>query len=335
MSDGSETVTQPWLSVLTRPCGSGTPSTARKRNPRGCCRLHDDHATRTQSFFLRINGLSRPFNGHQIIAWIVYFSDVILFFVFILPMMHWIASLACGIAGGISALLMLILTTIVTRRDPADPFIHSRPQHADRNQAEEHPLGEGGLYCDLCGPVNEGSKHCRACNKCVLRFDHHCQWVNNCIGQLNYWSFIKLLLATAFFTTIIIGVSSFVIISEAVVDDWNEEFFKPRYGFYHPAMAYAMASVLIILNGVFLGYVIQLLLLHAYLIRRNKTTYQYIIEKVEKPSQGFWADWIIIDRKRLRRARRRAEESQIEIEVKEEAPENGSYSPKPDGNEPK
>ena len=30
------------------------------------------------------------------------------------------------------------------------------------------------------------AKHCRKCNKCVTNFDHHCVYLNNCIGQKNY-----------------------------------------------------------------------------------------------------------------------------------------------------
>ncbi|SBS83584.1 palmitoyltransferase, putative (DHHC3) [Plasmodium ovale curtisi] len=44
-----------------------------------------------------------------------------------------------------------------------------------------------GLYeCDICGYVEAQSKHCKVCNKCVSVFDHHCMWVNNCIGKKNY-----------------------------------------------------------------------------------------------------------------------------------------------------
>jgi palmitoyltransferase len=28
-------------------------------------------------------------------------------------------------------------------------------------------------------------RHCIDCGKCVRTFDHHCPWINNCIGEKN------------------------------------------------------------------------------------------------------------------------------------------------------
>lgn len=42
-------------------------------------------------------------------------------------------------------------------------------------------------YCPTC-VVNQKKKtvkHCYVCDKCVENYDHHCIWVNNCIGKKN------------------------------------------------------------------------------------------------------------------------------------------------------
>jgi len=60
---------------------------------------------------------------------------------------------------------------------------------------------DGLLYdpkeCTTCKIIRPPrSKHCRLCNRCVARYDHHCPWVNGCVGAGNLWKFLMFLFST-------------------------------------------------------------------------------------------------------------------------------------------
>ncbi|CAJ1082148.1 palmitoyltransferase ZDHHC23-B [Xyrichtys novacula] len=57
--------------------------------------------------------------------------------------------------------------------------------------------------CKVVRPPRAG--HCRICGVCVLRLDHHCVWINSCVGQANHRSFLLTLIL--FLLTSLYGIS--------------------------------------------------------------------------------------------------------------------------------
>ncbi|CAG8504546.1 4562_t:CDS:2 [Paraglomus occultum] len=78
---------------------------------------------------------------------------------------------------------------------------------------------DGGLrWCDRCNYVKpDRCHHCSECDKCVLKMDHHCPWVNGCVGYNNYKFFFLFVLYTALYSDFIFA-ATIAIIAQQLSD---------------------------------------------------------------------------------------------------------------------
>lgn len=115
-------------------------------------------------------------------------------------------------------------------------------------------------YCLLQQPMR--AKHCQTCKRCVRRFDHHCPWIENCVGERNHRWFIVYLLVQllALLWALHIALSGF-----SPSASW-ELWFRSN-GFLLAALG---------LVGIFSVVVVLLLGCHLYLVSINCTTWEFM-----------------------------------------------------------
>jgi palmitoyltransferase len=62
-------------------------------------------------------------------------------------------------------------------------------------------------FCFYCKVIKSmRAFHCQVCGKCVEKFDHHCVYINNCLGYRNHKYFILFLFSMI--TYIIVSVTT-------------------------------------------------------------------------------------------------------------------------------
>ncbi|KAF9646143.1 zf-DHHC-domain-containing protein [Thelephora ganbajun] len=152
---------------------------------------------------------------------------------------------------------------------------HTAPQSEDtyppsrtKTISEQNPPGPGRRppstpvlapayrYCGREGLVKPPrTHHCSACRKCVLKYDHHCPWIGQCVGARNHKFFLQFVFWASLFCA------------------WT---FSTLLGFValprnHENLD-TLKIVIIILTGLFGLFTLTMLGTHMRLILLNMTT---------------------------------------------------------------
>ena len=81
-----------------------------------------------------------------------------------------------------------------------------------------------------CDYSNDQSRHCRLCDKCVDVFDHHCKWLNNCVGRKNYRYFLASVFGTASFLAVQIATGTYIAVDMYTNEIIMQQHLATSYG---------------------------------------------------------------------------------------------------------
>jgi len=174
--------------------------------------------------------------------------------------------------------LMISSLFLLFRTACTDPGIIPRnpPDTEENDPIEEYVNGVKVIrkFCKTCRIYrNPRSKHCVECNNCVKRFDHHCPWVSNCVGQRNYYHFV-LFIASVFLLCAYVTVMCVLYAEKSESQGNGEHMAAIIAGMYKNPLLLAV-SVVASLMGIAIG---NMLIYHLGLISMNKTTNEALKE---------------------------------------------------------
>ncbi|KEG03744.1 hypothetical protein YYE_01770 [Plasmodium vinckei vinckei] len=153
-------------------------------------------------------------------------------------------------------------------------FGENNSNDIDNYLIEKKKTGERRFCKWCCKYKPDRAHHCRICKTCILKMDHHCPWIYNCIGYNNHKYFMLSLIYCSI-TTIFISLTMLNSVIEAI--NHNE---TPFNDLFLLLFGETLNSFLALIVTCFL-------LFHLWLTFKNMTTIEFCEKRTNYHNQSY------------------------------------------------
>mmetsp|Transcript_23332 Transcript_23332/g.58022 ORF Transcript_23332/g.58022 Transcript_23332/m.58022 type:complete len:701 (+) Transcript_23332:113-2215(+) len=146
--------------------------------------------------------------------------------------------------------------------------------------------GDFKQVCCVCRSRRKmRSHHCKECGRCVDRHDHHCPWIDNCVGlgnQRSFFCFIFVLFVTilSFYYVVVVYYFFGVVFPGVTHSSFTDLFSSIWNGSMWPLVKPLLTVVTATFNLVWVVFVGLLVARHAAYMLVNLTTFEVLVKPV-------------------------------------------------------
>ncbi|XP_063867207.1 palmitoyltransferase ZDHHC8-like isoform X7 [Scylla paramamosain] len=217
-------------------------------------------------------------------AWTLLLACTTLFFVYPCYSLYLRWGIYVPVYQGVVTLFVVLNFSLATFMDPG--VIPKASTDEDRDDDFRAPLYKNveinGItvrmkWCVTCHFYRPPRcSHCSVCNHCIETFDHHCPWVNNCIGRRNYRYFFMFLCSLSIH---MISIFAFCLVHVLERKDNLTEVMTIIRFTNSPAESMVVSMVVMGVIALLLIPILGLTGFHMVLVSRGRTTNEQVTGK--------------------------------------------------------
>jgi len=161
----------------------------------------------------------------------------------------------------------------------------AQKEHEAANGPQELKQTGEPRFCKWCNQFKpDRCHHCRVCRSCILRMDHHCPWIANCVGFRNH-KFFLLLVFYAMVNCLLIFATMMETFRKTVEEEMTP---LHRFGIVYCMTLAALMSLLLV----------PFFLLHISFMLKSQSTIEYCEKRTKNTQSPVTYDLGVLDNMR-------------------------------------